>query len=241
MTAFAKATLTSWVQPGRILLLSNDALHCKLTSFLLQDAGHTVASATTSLEAVQLLQHDPLDLVLLDTTLRDGDPLDLCRQLRGQFNRPIIFLAKSSNVHDRVQGLYAGADDYLDQPFEPQELLARIAAVLRRYQKRLSGERAALVVGSVSLEPVRRAVSAPDRPEAILTEREYQMLHYLMQQPGRIVTTNDLLSAIWGKETSVNHNLVYIYISRLRRKMGDNPQQPRFLVKVDGQGYSFVP
>jgi DNA-binding response OmpR family regulator len=231
----------SWVQPGRILLLSADMLHTKMTSFLLQDAGHTVISASSDKEAIKVLQADPPDLILLDTSLREGDSLELCRQLRTQFNRPIIFLAKRSEVQDRVLGLHAGADDYVGQPFEPQELLARIQAVLRRYQQRLNGDRAALVVGAVSLEPVRRAVSAPNRPEAILTEREYQILHFLMQQPGQVVSTNELLSAVWGKETSVNHNLVYIYISRLRRKMGDNPQQPRFLVKIDGQGYSFVP
>jgi DNA-binding response OmpR family regulator len=230
-----------WVQPGRILLLSSDMLHCKMTSFLLQDAGHTVIVANSDKEAVRLLQSDPPDMILLDTALREGDPLELCRQLRSQFNQPIIFLAKRSDVQDRVTGLQAGADDYVGQPFEPQELLARIQAVLRRYQHRLDSDRAALVVGGVSLEPVRRAVCAPNRPEAILTEREYQMLHFLMQQPGQIVSTSELLTAVWGKETSVNHNLVYIYISRLRRKIGDNPQQPRFLVKIDGQGYSFFP
>lgn len=241
MTALAKALTPSLTQPSHILLLSADPLHCKLTSFLLQDAGHTVVAAASDQEALRLLEREPPDMVLLDTSLREGEPIAFCQQLRARFNRPIIFLAKSNNVQDRVRGLQAGADDYVGQPFEPQELLARIGAVLRRYHRRMNGDRTTLVVGSMSLEPVRRAVSAPNRPEAILTEREYQMLHFMMQQPGRVVTTGDLLSAVWGKETSVNHNLVYIYISRLRRKIGDNPQRPRFLVKIDGQGYSFVP
>lgn len=241
MTAFAKSQTMSWVQPSRILLLSGDALHSKLTSFLLQDAGHTVVVATTDREALKLLQGDTSDLILLDTALSEGDPLMLCKNLRLQFNRPIIFLSKEADVHARVRGLHAGADDYVSLPFEPQELLARIAAVLRRYQRKQVNDRAVLVVGNLSLEPVRRAVSAPDRPEAILTEREYRMLHFLMKQPGQVTSTHDLLAAVWGKETNVNHNLVYIYISRLRRKIGDNPQQPRYLVKIEGQGYCFVP
>ena len=172
------------------------------------------------------------DAVVLDLGLPGIDGLEVCRQLRGDGDVPILILTARDGVDARVEGLDSGADDYLVKPFERQELLARLRALLRRRPPRGS---AFVVVGDLKLNPDTREVARGDR-HIELTSREFELLEYLMRNERLVVSRESLLDDVWGYAPFAETNTVDVFVSNLRRKL-EAADEPRMLHTVRGAGY----
>ena len=220
-----------------ILLADPDLMSAKLTSFILTDAGHTVGIVSSGKRVLEYLEHEHPDLVLLDWHLADADGFELCRRIRSVSLISIIFLARHSSLADRVLGLESGADDYIAKPYEPSELLARIAAVLRRYQAGMK-HHVALTRGTITLNPSERVLDT-GRAQIDLTPIESQLLHTLMLNAGRIVDDQALITAAWGASAK-GRNLLTVYIYRLRSKLSPDQPVAAPISTIRGQGYMFV-
>jgi DNA-binding response OmpR family regulator len=219
-------------------------MHARMTRFLLGDVGYEV----NLVEEEQGLQHQikqsQIDLILLDADFPDKGGYALCREIRAQYHTPIIFIAEDCGVSDRVRALKLGADDVLPKPFNPSELLARIEAVMRRYGDEFMKVYSAyepMSVGPLHLDPIQRRVVISNEREENLTEREFQLLYYLVQNARGVLSSRQLLQRIWGMDDVTDSNLVPVYIGRLRRKIESDPLRPNHIVRVRDLGYSFQP
>ena len=172
------------------------------------------------------------DLVVLDLGLPKLDGIEVAKRLRGADDVPILMLTARDALDSRVEGLDAGADDYLVKPFERQELLARLRALLRRRPPRGS---ASLVVGDLSLNPDTHEVARGERPVE-LTQREFELLEYLMRNERIVVPRQRLLEEVWGYDPFANTNTIEVFVSNLRRKL-EAGGEPRLLHTIRGAGY----
>jgi len=199
----------------------------------LEQAGHRVLEAENAREAWPLLKE--AEAVILDWMLPDEPGIKLLERMRqGAFAElPVLLLTARSEVRDRVEGLSQGADDYLVKPFATEELLARLEALLRR-----AGKRKVLRRGPLLLDLERMEASLEGKPLP-LTRREFALLAFLAQHPGRVYTREELLEAVWGPEYWGTPRTVDQHILQLREKLGEDPKTPRFLETVRGLGYRF--
>ena len=222
---------------NHILMVDDDIdLNNLLTEYLAR-FGHRLVTATTAARGLQALRRERPSLVILDIMLPDIDGLTLCREIRSEFDVPIIMLTARGEVADRVLGLELGADDYLSKPFEPRELVARIQSVIRRSEHR--SKRQALISGGLRLEKDTRRVSL-DGDEIELTTMEFELLSTLMESHGRVLSRNRLIERLRGIDADVYDRSVDMLVSRLRDKLGDDPQSPQFIKTVRLTGYQFV-
>ena len=225
----------------KILMVDDDPSLVKMISFLLKDEGYDVVSAGTGQEALQLLQQQWVDMVILDIMLpRNMDGFEICRRVRETNRVPIIMLSARGSTEDRVKGLLEGADDYLPKPFEPAELLARVKALARRAQSQPAATDSRLLAGGgLQLDPLRHTVILPNGKSADLTPTESQLLHCLMRNPGKILTREILIAHAWGDTQGRDIGQVDVYIRRLRVKIEPDPAKPRLIQTVWGLGYKF--
>jgi len=222
---------------NHILMVDDDVdLNALVTEYLAR-FGHRLVTATTAARGMAELRRERPDLIILDIMLPDTDGLTLCREIRTEFDVPIIMLTARGEVADRVLGLELGADDYLSKPFEPRELVARIQSVIRRSAKRGSPE--ALVADGLSLEKETRRVSL-DGNEIDLTTMEFELLSVLMESHGRVLSRNRLIERLRGIDADVYDRSIDMLVSRLRDKLGDDSHAPRFIKTVRLTGYQFV-
>lgn len=228
--------------PKHILLVDDDALMRRSLAFNLQQSGYTTSAAASGEDALQLARIDPPDLVLLDIGLPGMDGLEALQRLKGSLGVPVIFLTSRRRELDEVLGLELGADDYVTKPFDLDVLLARIKAVLRRQERpsEPASPPEALRAGDVLIDPAAHAVSLAGRPVE-LSPKEFDLLYALALQPGVVLSTDDLLSRVWGAEFVGQPQAVYVHIRWLREKIEENPNQPRRILTVRGVGYKFVP
>jgi DNA-binding response OmpR family regulator len=225
----------------KILVVDDDQPSVKMISYLLKEEGHTVSSAGDGQQALQKVQADPPDLVIMDVMMPQMDGFEATRRIRQIMNVPIIILSAKGETSDKVAGLQLGADDYLAKPFEPSELLARVRAVLRRSETYLTEDVETRVSASgIHLEPVEHTVVLPGGAVVSLTTIEFKLLHCLMRNAGRVVTPGYLLNAAWGYDYEGESNQVAVYVRRLRSKIEKDPNNPRYIVTVRGVGYRFV-
>jgi DNA-binding response OmpR family regulator len=224
----------------RLLLVEDEADLAEAVRYGLVRAGYAVDVAETAADAVERLDVNAYDLVVLDLNLPDRDGLDLTRELRsgaldgggtGRDVRILMLTARSSLPH-RVAGLDAGADDYLVKPFALPELLARIRALLRR---EVGGGSAELAVGALVLDTARRTARRGQR-ELRLTNKELGVLEYLMRRPGHVVSSEELLEHVWDENADPFTQTVRVTVGTLRRKL-DAEGSPPLLETVVGQGY----
>jgi DNA-binding response OmpR family regulator len=211
-----------------------------MNSYLLREEGYEVATASNGMEALQLLEDEPVDLIVLDVMMPMMDGHETLRQLREQYDLPVIFLSAKGETADKVRGLELGADDYLAKPFEPAELLARVKSVMRRsdiFSK--ADSNTLLQLGDLRLDPVSNRVYLKDGTYEELTPIEFRLLHALMRNVGRTLTHDQLLNAVWGYDYDGYSNQVAVYIRRLRAKIEPDPANPIYLVTVRGMGYKF--
>ena len=202
--------------------------------------GFEAAVAPTAADALRLAQSLEPDLVLLDLMLPDGSGLDVCRELRRTSRVPIIVVTARGDEADRVVGLELGADDYVVKPFSARELVARIRAVLRRTET--AAEPAGdgpIRVGPLVVDRARRAASL-DGDSLDLSRKEFEVLELLAREEGRVVTRERLIEEVWDTTWFGSTKTLDVHVSGIRRKLGDDPSQPRYLHTVRGVGFRFA-
>jgi two-component system OmpR family response regulator len=212
----------------RILLIEDDSMIGEALLTALKDEAYAVDWVREGMAASEILSHEH-QLVLLDLNLPKGDGLDILRELRHKGNRvPVIIITARDAVADRIRGLDLGADDYLAKPFEVNELLARLRAVIRRK----GGQAGALLTnGALALDPVTHEVRVGDS-SCVLTAREFAVLHALLLRPGAILGREDLKKRVYGWDAGVESNVIDFTIHGLRKKLG-----PDVIKNVRGIGW----
>jgi DNA-binding response OmpR family regulator len=222
-----------------ILLVDDDDLLRRGLSFSLERAGYRVSALGNAEDALALARRDLPDLVLLDIGLPGMDGLDALRVFRDQMHVPVIFLTARRRELDEVLGLELGADDYITKPFKKDVLLAHVKAVLRRPQHTADAseqELKTLRVGDLQIDPAAHTVTVGGKPVA-LAPREFDLLHTLALEAGRVVPIDALLARVWGGDYVGEPQVVYVHIRWLRDKIEKDPQHPHRIVTVRGVGY----
>jgi two-component system alkaline phosphatase synthesis response regulator PhoP len=208
---------------------------------LLSSQGHHVDVSGNGIEALRLACEGRFDLLILDVMLPGLSGFELCRAVRERgFDGGILMLTARAQVDDRVEGLGTGADDYLIKPFDPKELLARVSALLRRLGKTPLTPVQQFRFGDVAADFERREVSRGGRP-VNLAAKELQLLRHLIDHRGQVLSRERLLARVWHDQTFIGSRTVDVHIAWLRQKLEENPQQPRHIVTVRGEGYRFDP
>jgi len=194
--------------------------------------------AETAKEGIRQLTAHPPEAVILDLGLPDMDGLDVIKNVREWSGIPIIVLSARGQEQDKVNALELGADDYLTKPFGVPELLARLKAALRRARQGGAVATPLFEAGDISVDMEKRIVTVKGE-ETHLTPIEYKLLTTLVRHAGKVVTHQQLLKEVWGKNSTENSHYLRIYAQHLRQKLGDNPMQPRYIVTEAGVGYRF--
>jgi DNA-binding response OmpR family regulator len=221
----------------RILVVDDDPIGSKLVTYLLSEQGYEVETVDNAPGALAFIERHPPDLVVLDIMLPGMDGLEVARRLRSAGDAvPILMLTARDAVPNRVEGFEAGADDYLVKPFVPEELLARVKALLRRSQ----GERPQLRAGGLEIDLASMQVTLPDHHSVPLTPMQMKLLLQLAERPGQVVSRADLLDRVWGETYVGESNIVDVYVGRLRRKLERNPAHPKYILTERGVGYRLV-
>ncbi len=219
----------------RVLLVEDDEAIALSIDVALQAAGHQVDCCATILEARAAAEQHLPDLVILDLALPDGDGVDFCRELRAAGRLlPILMLTARGTLEARVEGLGAGADDYVAKPFELPELLARVEALLRRQRWTATGDE--LEVGRLRVDFARHLAWRDGQPHT-LSELELKLLRFLASRAPQVVPRTDLLTEVWGVSAQTRTRTVDVFIGRLRRAIEPDAARPQYLVSVRGVGY----
>ncbi|MBE2233681.1 MAG: response regulator transcription factor, partial [Anaerolinea sp.] len=228
--------------PAHILIVDDDTLMRRSTALQLEQAGYRASTAGSAEDALALARRDPPDLILLDIGLPGMDGLEALRLFRQAADTPVIFVSARRRELDTILGLELGADDYVTKPFNPDVLLARVKAVLRRGAVQPAGaaEQETLTVGDLAVNPAAHTVAIAGRPVE-LTAREFSLLHALALEAGKVLSIDDLLARVWGAEFSGEPQAVYVHVRWLREKIEEDPNRPRRIVNVRGVGYKLMP
>ncbi len=225
-----------------VAILDDDPEIRSLLEQNLRGAGFEVSTASNGRDLKTILEHQTIDLIVLDLMLPGEDGLTICRELRAESNIPIIMLTAMTHEADRIIGLEMGADDYLTKPFSPRELVARIKATLRRQgmvTTQSEDRRRTAMFEGWKLDVVRRELRDPDDVLVDLTSGEFDLLAALIERPNRLMTRDLLLDITKGRQADVFDRSIDITISRLRQKIEEDPKNPQFIKTVRGKGYIF--
>jgi DNA-binding response OmpR family regulator len=221
----------------RILVVEDERKIADLVRKALEATGFVVETCGHGDEALAWVLRSAFDALVLDIMIPGRDGLSVLRQLRAAGNpTPVLLLTARSSLDERIEGLNLGADDYLPKPFYTEELVARLNAILRR---RDPGHTSRLESGSLSVDLLTRQVLVAGKPVE-LTTREFALLTCLMRSPNRVFTRPQLCERVWNYHHDPGTNLVDVYVQRIRRKLGEEPLQPR-IETIRGVGYRFVP
>jgi two-component system, OmpR family, response regulator RegX3 len=223
----------------KILVVDDEAALRETLTHSFSREGHTVEALAGGAEAIARASEQQFDVILLDVALGAGpNGYEVCRALRERRNVvPIIMLTALDTEADAVQGLEAGADDYVTKPFGLAELRSRVRAVLRRAAPR-SPSSELMSVGAVTLDRNRREVNVDGR-SVRLTFSEFELLARLMAEPGRLLNRQELLRAIWGDSAYRDPRAIDVHIRHLREKLEQRPEEPQLILTVRGAGYRF--
>jgi two-component system phosphate regulon response regulator PhoB len=222
-----------------IFVLEDDTDISRLIQHHLEAADFSVRLYRTPVNLIQDAEHSSPALFLLDIMVPGGDGLDLCRRLRQHATlstTPIIFLTARATENDRVLGLELGADDYITKPFATRELLARVKAVLRRFERPTAPT--TVTFGEVFIDAGAMQLKVKEQVVPT-TATEFRLLDYLARHPGRVFTRDHLLDAVWGDARFVTPRSVDVYVRRIREKIEEDAEDPQFLKTVRGAGYRF--
>ncbi len=234
--------------PGgyRALVVDDEVPLARVVASYLEREHFEVSIAHNGIDALALARETDPDVVVLDLALPGIDGLEVCRQLRTFSDAYVVMLTARDTEVDTVVGLSVGADDYLTKPFSPRELIARIRAMLRRPRSTAAQARIDAAPINVAAQPRQfgklaidvdgRQVFVSGKP-VMLTRTEFDVLAALSSRPGVVFSRRQLLEAIWGDSWVGNEHLVDVHIGHLRRKLGDNPAEPRYVMTVRGVGY----
>jgi DNA-binding response OmpR family regulator len=217
-----------------VLLVEDDPDALRLASFFLKRAGYEVLTATDGVSGLQLARTANPALVILDWQLPGLTGIEVCRKLRKDSQVPVLMLTSMDSVADRVEGLETGADDYLVKPYAPEELIARVGARLR-VRPAAPAPADALEVGDLRLSLDTHTASRAGKALA-LSPKEFELLHYLMRHPNKVLRRSQLLSEVWGDPDAYDANVLDVYIGYLRQKLEEG-DRPRVIQTKRGVGF----
>ena len=221
-----------------ILIIEDDPDICRLVATTLEEEGYTTAAAADGLTGLrEFFQRHP-DLVILDISLPRMDGWEVCRRIREVSEVPIVVLTAAGREQDKVHGLNLGADDYIAKPFGASELVARIGAALRRYRTPAPEQEEDMYTDPMLRIDFRRQIVYVSGEPINLSPTEYRLLAYLVRNRGQALTHDQILEHVWGNE-SESFDSVKQYISYLRHKLGDDPENPQLILTVRGTGYRY--
>lgn len=217
----------------KLLLVEDDTTIVENLQEFLTGEGFAVIAVPGQKQALEKLETEPFDLVLLDISLSDGNGFAVCSYVKQNTDTPVIFLTASGDEYSVVSGLDMGADDYISKPFRPRELVSRIGVVLRRTGR----AQAVLEAGGISIDTMKATVKRGGE-EIFLSALEYRILLILFQNKGMVLTREKLLEAIWDMAGEfVNDNTLTVYIKRLREKIETDPANPEIIKTIRRMGY----
>jgi two-component system, OmpR family, alkaline phosphatase synthesis response regulator PhoP len=222
----------------RILIVDDEPPLVQLVASYLRREGHEVFTAGDGLAALETVRAVEPDVIVLDVMLPGLDGIEVCRRLRQFSDAYVLMLTARAEEIDRIIGLSVGADDYVTKPFSPRELVARVRALMRRPRGTADHDEGCpppQVLGDLVIDRAQFEVTRRGEPVA-LTPREFQVLAVLAEYPGRVFTRPDLLDRVWG-DRAYDEHIVEVYVANLRRKLEDDPAQPRYVQTVRGVGY----
>lgn len=226
---------------SRILLIEDEPGLVLTVTDLLEAEGYAVSSASTGPEGLAAALKEPFDLIVLDVMLPGKNGFDVCRELRQNGrDTAILMLTAKTQVVDRVVGLKLGADDYLTKPFDPAELLARVEALLRRVHKANPAQVVRFRFADVEADFETGVVTKGGRA-VTLAGKEMQLLRYLIDHRGKVLSREQILESVWEYQTGVASRTIDVHVAWLRQKLEDNPASPRHIHTVRGTGYRFTP
>jgi two-component system response regulator VicR len=224
----------------KILVVDDEKPISDIVKFNLTKEGFEVVTAFDGEEALEVFKEEKPDLVTLDLMLPKLDGLDIAREIRKTSDTPIIMVSAKDSEFDKVIGLELGADDYITKPFSNRELLARIKANLRRISATpvdtQGNAKKELIIGSLRINPTHYAAYRGDK-QLDLTHREFELLYYLAQHLGEVITRETLLETVWGYDYFGDVRTVDVTVRRLREKVEDNPSRPQYVSTRRGVGY----
>ena len=224
--------------PGPVLVVDDDPKIVQLVRAYLEREGLPVVTAPDGRAALAAIEERQPRLIVLDLMLPEIDGMTVARRVRADSDIPILMLSARSAVSDRILGLSEGADDYLAKPFSPAELVVRVKAILRR--ARPAASRVSLAIGDLEIDRERHLVRR-DGEAIVLTAAELRLLVALVEAEGRVLSREALLDALYGQDASETiDRTVDVYIGRLRDKLGDDTERPRYVATVRGAGYRAV-
>lgn len=222
----------------KILLVEDESALSEPLTYLLEREGFSVDIVEDGRTALDVFENGNYDVILLDLMIPEVPGTEVCRTIRQTSNIPIIMLTAKDTEVDKVVGLELGADDYVTKPYSSRELLARINALLRRNSFNTSDENAPLKAGNIVLDPDRHILMVAG--EQVATPlKEFELLHFLMANSGRVLTRGQLIDHVWGSDYFGDTKTLDVHIKRLRSKIEADPAEPVHLVTVRGLGYRF--
>jgi len=225
---------------GNILVVDDEPQITRVLKTTLSSQGYGVRTASDGDEAVQLMKDWTPDLVITDLRMPNMTGLDLCRYVRARSRTPIIVLSVKGEERVKVEALDAGADDYVTKPFGVNELLARVRAALRRATAPEEPERLLIEAGDFHIDIPTRSVRVKDR-EVHLTPKEFDLLLYLANHPGKVLTHRTLLAAVWGGNSVEQPEYLRVFVGHLRKKLEPDESAPRYILTEPWVGYRFEP
>lgn len=220
-----------------ILVVDDEPQILRVMRASLPPRGYEVVTVRSGQEALDQIQKEMPDLIILDLVMPEMSGLEVCRHVREFASVPILVLSAKGSEHDKVIALDLGADDYVTKPFSMDELLARVRAVLRRIPA--AEDNPMLTAGELIIELNTRCVTVSGQ-EVKLTPKEFDVLKYLVQNAGKVVTHRALLRAVWGWSSSEQTEYLRVVINQLRRKIEPDPQNPHYILTEPWIGYRFV-
>ncbi|GGA81866.1 response regulator transcription factor [Ornithinibacillus halotolerans] len=219
-----------------ILIVDDEKSIVTLLQYNLEKAGYVTDVAYDGLEAVQKAENNNYDFIILDLMLPGMDGMEVCKQLRiQQIETPVLMLTARDDEIDKILGLEMGADDYLTKPFSPKEVIARIKAILRR-SKNTPAQSKQFVVGDITIYP-ERYEAEKDGEVLTFTRKEFELLHYLATHKGKVLSRDQLLSAVWDYDFVGDTRIVDVHVSHLREKIEPNTKKPIYIKTIRGLGY----
>jgi DNA-binding response OmpR family regulator len=223
---------------ARILVADDDPEITELLKRYFAREGWTTLTAADGAQALERVRRENPDLLVLDIMMPRLDGIAVCTEIRRTSELPILFLTAKDAPTDRIAGLTIGADDYVTKPFSVHEVVARVKAILRRTGRAEEREESSLAAGGVTMDLRTRRVAAGSR-EVDLSATEFELLAHFLRHPGQVFTREQLLRTVWKQEYATDTNTVMVHIRRLRRKLEENPGEPRYIRTVWGIGYRF--
>ncbi|MEY3076395.1 MAG: hypothetical protein RLZZ131_521 [Actinomycetota bacterium] len=221
----------------KVLVVEDEESFSEALSFLLGKEGFVVDTAATGSQALAKFDKGSYDLILLDLMIPEVSGIEVCRAIRAKSQVPIIMLTAKDSEIDKVVGLELGADDYVTKPYSKSELVARIRAVLRRGTLAVNGDDHGVIsVANIRMDVDRHQVSVAGQPIA-LPLKEFELLEFLMRNPGRVLTRTQLIDRVWGSDYVGDTKTLDVHVKRLRAKIEKDPANPVLIQTVRGLGY----